>query len=150
MCRFIHILQETHRFKYLKESISILITQLINMYVEIPCYQQRFRRHKNGFQIGRQLREECSEQIKMLNPPCKANWQSRQVLWSHRHGSRNVMWCLEWIFKNRFCEVYLIITLWSPLFGSFCVIKKIFAFYAGGLFLAFQIVPELAWVITAI
>ena len=34
-----------------------------------------------------------------------------------------------------------IISLWNPLFGSFCVVKKIFAFSVGGggvVFLAFQ------------
>ena len=30
--------------------------------------------------------------------------------------------------------MYLIIFLWNPLFGFFCVIKKIFAFSVGGLF----------------
>ena len=38
-----------------------------------------------------------------------------------------------------------IISLWNPLFGSFCVVKKIFAFSVGGggggVFLAFQPMP---------
>ena len=65
----------------------------------------------------------------------------KQVLW--RHDPRNVTWCLGWIFQNYLSEIYLIISLWNPLFGSFCVIKKDLCI----LFLAFQPMPQLAWVV---
>ena len=54
----------------------------------------------------------------------------KQVLW--RHGPRNVTWCFGWIFQDYFSEICLIISLWNPLLGSFCVIlKRIFAFSVG-------------------
>ena len=56
----------------------------------------------------------------------------KKILW--RHGRRNVTCRLRWIFQNYFREIYLIICLWNPFSGFFCVIKKIFAFSVGGLF----------------
>ena len=53
----------------------------------------------------------------------------KQILW--RHGPRNIVWCLGWIFPKLVSEIYFIISLWNPLFGFFCVIKKIFVFYVG-------------------
>ena len=46
----------------------------------------------------------------------------KQVLW--RHGPRNVTWYFGWIFQDYFSEICLITSLWNPLLGSFCVIKK--------------------------
>ena len=64
----------------------------------------------------------------------------KQVLW--RHGPRNVTWCLGWIFQNYFSEICLIISLWNPLLGSFCVIKKGSLHSLWGVVLAFQPMPQ--------
>ena len=37
-------------------------------------------------------------------------------------------------FQNYFSEIYLIVSLWKPLFGFFCVMKKDFCILCGGLF----------------
>ena len=84
--------------------------------------------------------------------PSKANWQSRQFndnlmtcLFSLKFNSLApfektdfvTSWSKEYRvmlrmnFPKLVSEIYFIISLWNPLFGFFCVIKKIFAFSVG-------------------
>ena len=67
------------------------------------------------------------------------------VLWLH--GPRNVTWCLGWIFQNCFSEICLVISLWNPLLGSFCLIRKDLCILYGG---SFSLSTLLAWVAFAI
>ena len=56
----------------------------------------------------------------------------KHILW--RYGLKSVTWSLGWIFQHYFSEICLIISLWNPLLGSFCVIKEDLCILCGGLF----------------